>query len=181
MPQINWLRVLPYLAVIATIGGLFAYGKIEHHGKLIAEQRYSQLQTDIAIERATAKAENDAKLSIANGKINAQAANIQSMEAQLAKLGITRAQTEKQLNETLSKLDNFKSANSLLWKRTSQDSVREGQPSEVLQLPSESDTKTISTVSAGIIYQVGDYESCIAQVKAIYEQHKQPIHFTDEP
>lgn len=179
--QINWLRMLPYLAVIVTIGGLFAYGKIEHAGKMEAETALSGYVAQVAAAHIAAKTENKINLDIANGKINAQVATMQVQEAQLAKLGINRAQTEKQLNETLSKLDNFKSANSLLWKRTSEDSVREGQPSEVLQLPTESNTKTISTVGAGIIYQVGDYESCIAQVKAIYEQHKQPIHFTDEP
>jgi hypothetical protein len=195
--QFIWLKAAPYIAVIVLISGLGAYGKYEHAGKVAAESKQAKAEKDLTafkdkIDAAhdAAKAEADARLAIANEVINAQDNKVKAQEDELSKLGITREQTKKELNDAL------KSSNEMLVSRNNvldglnrlqassgKDSAREGCATSMLQLPTEQHdgaSSRVSPIEAAILYEVKDYRSCITQLKAIYDQHNQPIHFTDD-
>jgi hypothetical protein len=184
MFNFGWLRIVPYATVILTFLSVYYYAYSQFNRANEAEQRYTQLQTDIANAHAIAKAEADARLSIATEVIASQARTVQSQEADLAKAGITRTQTKKDLQNALSKLDNFKSANNLLWQRTSdQDSMRE---TDIANLPSDpqnectTTTERLRTIERASIYAVNDYDTCRIALDAIYNQLGEPIKHSDE-
>lgn len=180
----NWWKVLPYIAVIATIWALSWYGEHQYERAEQAEQRYAQLQSDIELERAKAEIDNQARLAAASEIIQRQAATVQATEAELTKLGITREQTKKELKNALSKLNTIANTNSVRDNTTEvADSVRQA---EVASLPSDTENECtataerLRTIERASIYAVNDYDTCRIALDAIYTQFGEPIKHSDE-
>ena len=196
--EFSWLKAAPYIAVIVLITGLGAYGKYEHAGKVSAESKQAEAEkalsgyvAQVAATQAADHAQKEASRKQAEDDIKDHQAKVNTLESELSKLGITREQTKKELNDAL------KSSNEMLVSRNnvldglnrlqstaSKDSVREGQPSTVLPIPQEECVRrgeTVRVIKQASIFGVDDYDSCVTQLEAIYKQHNQPIHFTDEP
>lgn len=179
----NWWKVLPYIAVIATIWALSWYGEHQYERAEQAEQRYAQLQSDIELERAKAEIENQARQAIASEIIQRQAATVQATEAELTKLGITRDKTKKELKNALSQLNTVANTNSLHDNTNVADSVRQA---EVAELPSDTENECaataerLRTIERASIYAVNDYDTCRIALDAIYTQFNEPIKYSDE-
>lgn len=185
----SWFKAAPYIAVIFLVAGLGAYGKYEHAGKLEAEKALSGYVAQVAATQAADHAQKEASRKQAEDDIKDHQAKVSALESELSKLGITREQTKKELNDAL------KSNNEILVSRnnvldglnrlqsaTSKDSVREGQPSTVLPIPQEEcvrASETVRVISKASIFAVNDYDSCVTALTAVYKQLNQPIHFTD--
>lgn len=188
--QLNFLRVLPYLVGIALYAGLYWYGQHEHSERLAADKLYSDY---IALETATRLADKtlaENNLKVAGNKINSQAAKVQAQEDALKKLGITREQTKKELddaiksnNEILISRNNVLDGLNRMQSTTSKDNVRTDSATEVLPVSREECIRageTVRVIKQASIFAVNDYDTCITQLKAIYKQHDQEINFTDE-
>lgn len=195
--EFSWLKAAPYIAVIVLITGLGAYGKYEHAGKVSAESKQAEAEkalsgyvAQVAATQAADHAQKEASRKQAEDDIKDHQAKVNALESELSKLGITREQTKKELNDAL------KSSNEMLVSRnnvldglnrlqsaTSQDSVRASDTSEVLPISKDQcirASETVRIISKASIFAVNDYDSCITALTAVYKQLKQPIRFTDD-
>lgn len=182
--MIGFMRFAPYGVLLLLIAGVVGYVHHEHSQAVKWESAYNDLVRTSEIEAKAAEAENLGKVSIAEENLNELDLANRQLKAKLASLGITKIGTEKELKNAYDKLDNFKSANQLLWNRTekSGDGVSKDDLTSMLSLcrtEFDETSRRLEAVENSAIFEVQSYNACVAAVKGAYQVVGQQIRFDD--